>query len=164
VSCNNATVSNRQLTGGILTLWLISPLGVTKEHPRFLLEIPRGTKRYKKIKSLRPASERINSSVKDKDNGVLSHPEIRGDKRASILTQIAAIVILLKRILGFILRVSFKNQKTIRRIRQKTSQKAFSSFSYSCPPSGNCPERIKIHITQTGSIFTYQERKRNLTP
>ncbi len=31
MSCNNATVSNRQLTGGILTLWLISPLGVTKE-------------------------------------------------------------------------------------------------------------------------------------
>jgi len=36
VSCNNATVSNRQLTGGILTLWLISPLGVTKEkHPHY---------------------------------------------------------------------------------------------------------------------------------
>ena len=32
MSCNNATVSNRQLTGRILTLWLTNPLGVTKEH------------------------------------------------------------------------------------------------------------------------------------
>jgi len=82
-----------------------------KDHPRLLLEIPRGTSRYKKIKSLRPASERINSSAKDTDNGVLSHPKVRGDKRASILTQIAGIVILLKRIFGFIVRTSLKIRK-----------------------------------------------------
>jgi len=47
VPCNNAAVSNRQLTGGILTLWLISPLGVTKEQ----LTI---TRRFELIKELKP--------------------------------------------------------------------------------------------------------------
>jgi len=63
------------------------------------------------IKSLHPASERINSSAKDTDNGVLSYPMVRRDKRASILTQIAGIVILLKRIFGFIVRVSLRIRK-----------------------------------------------------
>jgi len=100
-----------------------------KEHPRLLLEIPRGTKRYKKIKSLRPASERINSSAKDTDNGVLSHPKIRGDKRASILTQIAAMVILLKRVFGFIVRVSLKIRKLFAGNDKKLYKELFLTFS-----------------------------------
>jgi len=41
VSCNNATISNRQLTGGILTLWLIGPPGVTKEQSDKKVKIDR---------------------------------------------------------------------------------------------------------------------------
>jgi len=96
--------------------WRKNKVGFTRhmkveDHLRLILEIPRGTERYEKLFCLRPASERVNSSCKDKDNGTLSHPRVRGKTRASILSQIAAIATSLKRAFRFILNVSLRIRK-----------------------------------------------------
>lgn len=76
-----------------------------KDHPRLVNEIPRGSQRYKCIKKLRSASERANSTLKN-DLTLLTKPRILDGIRADILTQIAAIVLLLKRTFSFIERVT----------------------------------------------------------
>jgi hypothetical protein len=76
-----------------------------KQFPRLITEIIRGTNRHRKLKALRPASERINSTTKD-DLFILSKPKIRGLKNAAILSQMAVIVVLLKRISRFIVKVT----------------------------------------------------------
>jgi len=76
-----------------------------KDHPRLVNEIPRGSQRYQNIKKLRSASERLNSSLKN-DLKILEKPRILDNIRADILTQIAAIVLLLKRAFSFIVRTT----------------------------------------------------------
>lgn len=76
-----------------------------KQFPRLISEIVRGTYRSRKLKALRSASERTNSTAKD-DFCVLTKPKIRGLKNASVLSQMAVIVVLLKRITSFILKVT----------------------------------------------------------
>jgi hypothetical protein len=76
-----------------------------KDHPRLVNEIPRGSQRYKNIKKLRTASERLNSSLKN-DLKILEKPRILDNIRADILTQIAVIVLLLKRAFSFIVRTT----------------------------------------------------------
>lgn len=75
-----------------------------KQYPRLITEIIRGTPRYQKLRALRPASERINSSAKE-DFETLRKPKVRGLKRAGILAQLTVMVILLKRIAQFIIKV-----------------------------------------------------------
>jgi hypothetical protein len=95
-----------------------------KDYPRLINEIPRGTKRYKEIKKLRSASERTNSTIKV-DMDILDKPRVLGIKRAGILVQIAAIVLLLQRGFSFVAKVTF----LLRRYRQthdpKLKQKLF---------------------------------------
>ena len=81
-----------------------------KQHPRLITEIIRGTPRYQKLRALRPASERINSSAKE-DFETLRKPKVRGIKRAGILAQLTAMVILLKRIAQFIIKVTLAVRK-----------------------------------------------------
>jgi len=76
-----------------------------KQFPRLIIEVIRGTYRNKKLKALRSASERTNSTVKD-DFSILAKPKIRGLKNAGILAQMAVIVVLLKRIARFIVKVT----------------------------------------------------------
>ena len=76
-----------------------------KEHPRLVNEIPRGSKRYKEIKKIRSASERSNSTMKE-DLKILDKPRVLNGPRANILSQMAAIVLLLKRAFSFILRTT----------------------------------------------------------
>jgi hypothetical protein len=64
-----------------------SPLGYAthkpiSENPRLYCEIPRGTKRWKKIRNLRPASERTNSTAKA-DLDILAHPRVMSLERGS---------------------------------------------------------------------------------
>lgn len=89
-----------------------------KEHPRLINEIPRGTKRYKDIKKLRSASERINSSLKE-DIPILDKPRVLNIKRAGTLVQLAAIVLLLQRGFSFIAKITF----LFRRFRQSHDPK-----------------------------------------
>jgi len=76
-----------------------------KEHPRLVNEIPRGSKRYKTIKKIRSASERSNSTIKE-DLKILDKPRIMNSSRANILSQMAAIALLLKRAFSFIVRTT----------------------------------------------------------
>ena len=76
-----------------------------KEHPRLINEIPRGSKRYNLIKKIRSASERANSTMKE-DLKILEKPRVLNAKRADILAQMAAIVLLLTRGFGFIIRTT----------------------------------------------------------
>ena len=73
--------------------------------PRLITEVIRGTDRHRKLKVLRSASERTNSSAKD-DFCILTKPKIRGISRAGVLSQMAAIVVLLKRVTAFIIKVT----------------------------------------------------------
>ena len=81
-----------------------------KQHPRLITEVIRGTPRYQKVRALRPASERTNSSAKE-DFEILHKPKVRGLKRAGILAQLTVIVILLKRIAKFIIKVTLRVRK-----------------------------------------------------
>jgi hypothetical protein len=82
-----------------------------KEHPRLILEYPRGSAKYQKVYGLRSGSERANSTAKA-DKHVLEHPRVMGFERSAILSQMAAIVVLLKRLIYFICNINqmFKQQ------------------------------------------------------
>lgn len=81
-----------------------------QQHPRLITEIIRGTPRYQKLRSLRPASERLNSTAKD-DLETLHKPRVRGLKRAAILGQLTLMTILLKRVAQFIIKVTLAVRK-----------------------------------------------------
>jgi len=74
-----------------------------KEHPRLINAIPRGTKKYQKLKQYRSASERINSAAKE-DTPILRKPRVLNKERAATLAQMTGIVILLKRAFSFIVK------------------------------------------------------------
>ena len=93
------------------------------ENPRLICEIPRGTKRWKKIRNLRPASERTNSTVKS-DLDILAHPQVMSLERAEILAQLACITVCLKRLLDFIVRVTL----TLRRAIATSSKKLWKEL------------------------------------
>jgi hypothetical protein len=81
-----------------------------KQHPRLITEIIRATPRYQTLRSLRPASERLNSTAKE-DLEILNKPKLRGLKRAAILGQLTLISILLKRVACFIIKVTLAVRK-----------------------------------------------------
>jgi len=81
-----------------------------KQHPRLITEVIRGTPRYQKLRSLRPASERTNSTAKE-DLEILQKPKVRGLKRAAILSQLTLMTILLKRVTQFIIKVTLTVRK-----------------------------------------------------
>jgi hypothetical protein len=81
-----------------------------KEFPRLITEVLRGTDRHQRLKALRSASERTNSSAKE-DLCILSKPKIRGLKNAGVLAQMAVMVLLLKRIIRFIVKVTLAMRK-----------------------------------------------------
>jgi len=83
-----------------------------KEHPRLINEIPRGSKRYNTFKRMRSASERSNSTIKE-DLKILVKPRVLKGSRANILAQMAAIVLLLKRVFSFIVRITNQIRKLL---------------------------------------------------
>lgn len=95
--------------------YLSRPLGFSchvsiADNPRLLCAIPRGSKRWKEIRNMRPASERTNSTAKS-DLDILQRPRVMGLKRTAILAQIACIIILLKRFLCLIIRITLTLRK-----------------------------------------------------
>jgi len=81
-----------------------------KKQPRLQNQIPRGTKRYNTIKQARSASERANSTIKE-DIRILDKPIVYNKKRADIIGQIAAIVLLLYRAMAFIVKTTLLLKK-----------------------------------------------------
>ena len=82
------------------------------EFPRLITEVIRGTDRHRKLKALRSAAERTNATAKE-DFSILSKPKIRGLEHAGILSQMAAIVVLLKRVACFIVKVTLSLRKNL---------------------------------------------------
>jgi len=80
------------------------------DFPRLIIEVLRGTDRHQKLKALRSASERTNSSAKE-DLCILKKPKIRGLKNAGVLAQMAVVVLLLKRISRFIVKATLAIRK-----------------------------------------------------
>jgi hypothetical protein len=80
--------------------------------PRLITEIPRGTYRHQKLKALRSASERVNSTAKD-DFQILDKPKIRGIVSAGVLSQMTVIVVLLKRVAKFIIKITLALRKQL---------------------------------------------------
>ena len=76
-----------------------------KNQPRLQNEIPRGTQRYNELKQSRSASERANSTIKENVK-VIDKPIVYSKFRADILAQIAAIVLLLRRSMAFIVKTT----------------------------------------------------------
>ena len=77
-----------------------------RAHPRLVCEIPRSSKRWKKIRNLRSASERTNGTTKEADLDILESPRVFGLTAASIEATMACITTLLKRVMKFIVRVT----------------------------------------------------------
>jgi len=82
------------------------------EFPRLITEVIRGTDRHQKLKNLRSASERTNATAKE-DFAILSKPKIQGLEHAGILSQMAVIVVLLKRVACFIVKVTLALRKKL---------------------------------------------------
>lgn len=83
-----------------------------RQFPRLISEVTRGTYRYRKLKTFRSGSERTNSTAKD-DLHILVKPKTRGLKNAAVLAQMAVIVVLLKRIAGFIIKITLALRKKL---------------------------------------------------
>jgi hypothetical protein len=80
------------------------------QHPRLILEVPRGSDRYRRLHTLRSASERTNSTLKD-DNAILSEPPVRSLRRAAVVSLMAATTTLIDRVARFILEATVKERK-----------------------------------------------------
>ena len=93
-----------------------------KEHPRLTNAIPRGTKKYQSLKQHRSGSERINSAAKE-DTPILRKPRVRNGKRAATLAQMTAIVILLKRALSFVVKITTLFRKYLKESNAETKTK-----------------------------------------
>ena len=93
-----------------------------KEHPRLINAIPRGTKKYQRLKQHRSASERINSATKE-DIPILRKPRVINGFRAKILAQLAASATLLKRAFSFVVKTTVLVRKYNRATDQKIKAK-----------------------------------------
>ncbi|NLT68452.1 MAG: transposase [Acidobacteria bacterium] len=80
------------------------------QHPRLILEIPRGTERFRQLFALRSAAERTNSSLKE-DFPILRKPPVRSLRRAAVVAQLGVITLLVDRIAGFFIDRIIKERK-----------------------------------------------------
>ena len=80
------------------------------QHPRLILEIPRGSERYRQLHALRSASERTNSTLKE-DNAILREPPVRSLRRAGVVSLMGVMTTLIDRVARFILDVTVKERK-----------------------------------------------------
>lgn len=80
------------------------------QHPRLLLEIPRGSERYHQSHRLRSAAERTNSTLKE-DNAILREPLVRSLRRASVVSLMEVMTTLIDRVLRFVIDVTIKERK-----------------------------------------------------
>jgi hypothetical protein len=80
------------------------------QHPRLILEIPRGSERHRKLHTLRSAAERTNSTLKE-DNGILHEPPVRSLRRAAMVSQMGVITTLIDRVTRFVLDRTIKERR-----------------------------------------------------
>jgi hypothetical protein len=80
------------------------------QHPRLILEIPRGSDRYRQLHALRSASDRTNSTLKD-DNAILREPPVRPLPRAEVVSLMGVMTTLIDRFFRFVLEVTVRQRK-----------------------------------------------------
>jgi len=80
------------------------------QHPRLILEIPRGSERYRELHSLRSASERTNSTLKE-GNAILHEPPVFSLRRAAIVSQMGVVTTLIDRVVHFVLGITVTERK-----------------------------------------------------
>jgi len=80
------------------------------QHPRLILEIPRGSERYRQLHALRSAAERTNSTLKE-DYSILRKPPVRSLPRAAVVSQMGVITMLMDRVTRFVLDNTIKERK-----------------------------------------------------
>jgi hypothetical protein len=102
------------------------------QRPRLILEIPRGTERYREFHALRSAAERTNSTLKE-DNAILREPPVRSLRRAAVVSQMGVITTLLDRVTRFVLDITIKE----RRFKATGDKKWFDQLS---------PPEIPAHL------------------
>jgi ribosomal protein L34 len=81
----------------------------TKKLPRLILEVPRGSKRYKKIKAIRSSSERMNSYGKEWTG--ITNLRLWGLNAYAVRVALCCIVMMLKKVMEFIIRstIEYRN-------------------------------------------------------
>ena len=104
----------------------------TSKNQRLFTEIPRGSKRWKKIYNIRTSSERTNSTAKT-DLDVIDKPIVFGTKRAAILAVLACIATLIKRVLHFIINITLTLRKAIKSFDPK--RKYWKALKMRAPPA-----------------------------
>jgi len=75
-----------------------------EEHPRLVVEVPRGTEQFQLLRNLRVGSERFNSQAKD--DGRLESPRLMGEHAFGVRANLSAMTVLLEKALGFILEMT----------------------------------------------------------
>ena len=80
---------------------------LTKDLPRLILEVPRGSRRYKKIKAIRSSSERMNSYGKEWTG--ISNLRLWGLNAYAVRVALCCIVMMLKKVMEFILRATVEH-------------------------------------------------------
>ena len=102
------------------------------KNPRLITEIPRGSKRWKKIYNIRTSSERTNSAAKT-DLDVIDKPRVMGVQRARILAVLACIATLIKKLLHFIVNITLTLRKAIKTFDPK--RKYWKALKLRAPPA-----------------------------
>jgi hypothetical protein len=87
-----------------------SPHASIAQHPPSILEIPRGSERYRQLHALRSAAERTDTTLKE-DNAILRQPPARSFQRAALISQMGVITTLLGRVTRFVLDITIKERK-----------------------------------------------------
>ncbi len=102
------------------------------KNPRLITEIPRGSKRWKKIYNIRTSAERTNSTAKT-DLDVIDKPIVMGVQRARILAVLACIATLIKKLLHFIINITLTLRKAIKSSDSK--RKYWKALKLRAPPA-----------------------------
>lgn len=86
------------------------PWNKLPRNTRLILEIPRGSERYRELHALRSATERTNSTLKE-ENAILREPPVRSLRRTAVVSQIGVITTLIERVMRLVLDITIKERK-----------------------------------------------------
>lgn len=79
----------------------------SKELPRLILEVPRGSKRFKRLKPIRSSSERMNSYGKEWTG--INNLRLWGLNAYAVRVALCCIVMMLKKVMELILRATIQH-------------------------------------------------------
>ena len=108
-----------------------------EEHPRLIIEVPRGTEPFQLLRSLRVGSERFNSQAKG--DGRLENPRLMGEHAFGVRANLSAMTVLLEKAVGFILEMTAQ-------LPHMSTQSA--SACLRGPPDGEFLKRLRFGVKE----------------